>query len=116
MHRPDMFTAWGTLVCRRKWWILIFSGLLLLGALASFLRGGTLTTGSIQGIEADRTQAIVEKALALPGDSSFTLVFSSQDFTVADPRFAAAVKAALAPLAGDPAVAGIANPFELPPL
>jgi uncharacterized membrane protein YdfJ with MMPL/SSD domain len=116
MHRPDMFTTWGTLVCRRKWWILIFSGLLLLGALASFLRGGTLTTGSIQGIEADRTQAIVEKALALPGDSSFTLVFSSQDFTVADPRFAAAVKAALAPLAGDPAVAGIANPFELPPL
>jgi hypothetical protein len=71
----DMFTAWGTLVCRRKWWVLAFSVLLLLGAVASLLRGGTLTTGSIEGIEADRTQALVEKSLALPGDASFTLVF-----------------------------------------
>jgi putative drug exporter of the RND superfamily len=112
----DMFTVWGTFVCRRKWWVLAFSGVLLLGAVASLLRGGTLTTGSIEGIEADRTQALVERALTLPGDASFTLVFWAKDFTVADPRFGAAVKAALAPLASDAAVAGIANPFELPPL
>jgi uncharacterized membrane protein YdfJ with MMPL/SSD domain len=111
-----MFSAWGAFVCRWKWWILASSGILLCGAVASLLHGGTLTTGSIKGIEADRTQALVETALALPGDASFTLVFSSKDLPVSDPRFGAAVKAALAPLAGDPAVAGIANPFELPPL
>jgi uncharacterized membrane protein YdfJ with MMPL/SSD domain len=111
-----MFSAWGTFVCGWKWWILASSGVLLCGAVASLLHGGTLTTGSIQGIEADRTQALVEKALALPGDASFTLVFSSKEFTVSDPRFGAAVKGALAPLAKDPAVAGIANPFELPPV
>ena len=116
MHRADMFTAWGVFVCRWKWWVLALSGVLLLGALASLRRGGTLTTGSIQGIEADRTQALVEQALALPGDASFTFVFFARDFTVADQRFAAAVKAALAPLGGDPAVAGIANPYELPPM
>jgi len=116
MHRPHMFTAWGAFVCRRKWGIIALCGLLLVGALASLLHGGTLTTGSIEGIEADRTQALVEKALSLPGDASLTLVFSSKDFTVSDPRFGAAVKTALAPLASDPAVAGIANPFELPAL
>jgi uncharacterized membrane protein YdfJ with MMPL/SSD domain len=116
MERPDMFSAWGAFVCRRKWWVLALSGVLLLGALASLLHGGALTTGSIEGIESDRTQALVEKALALPGDASFTLIFEAKDFTVSDPRFGAAVKGALAPLARDPAVAGIANPFELPPL
>lgn len=116
MEIPDMFAAWGTFVFRRKWWILALSLLLLCGAIASLLRGGTLTTGSIEGIEADRTQALVEQALSLPGDASFTLVFQAKDFTVSDLRFGAAVKGALAPLASDPAVAGIANPFELPPL
>jgi putative drug exporter of the RND superfamily len=111
-----MFIAWGAFVCRRKGWILTLNGLLLLGAVVSFLRGGTLTTGSIEGIESDRTQALVERALSLPGDTSFTLVFYAKDFTVADPRFGAAVKAALAPLAGDAGVSGIANPFELPPV
>ena len=111
-----MFAAWGAFVCRHRWAVLALSGLLTAGGLASLLRGGTLTTGSIEGIEADRTQALVEKALGLPGDASFTLVFHSADFTVSDPRFAAAVRAALAPLQGDPRVAGIANPFELPPL
>src|SRR5271154_1794534 len=99
-----MFTAWGAFVCRRKWGIIAISGLLLVGALASLLHGGTLTTGSIEGIEADRTQALVERALSLPGDTSFILVFRAEDFTVSDPRFGAAVKAALAPLATDPAV------------
>jgi uncharacterized membrane protein YdfJ with MMPL/SSD domain len=116
MHRRDMFTAWGAFVCRWRWWILALSGVLLLGALASLRRGGTLTTGSIQGIESDRTQALVENALALPGDASFTLVFYAKDFTVADPRFGKAVKAALAPLSNDAAVAGVANPYELPPV
>jgi uncharacterized membrane protein YdfJ with MMPL/SSD domain len=111
-----MFTAWGAFVCRRKWGIIALSGLLLVGALASLLHGGTLTTGSIEGIESDRTQALVEKALSLPGDTSFTLVFWAKDFPVSDPRFGAAVKAALATLASDPAVVGVANPFELPPL
>ncbi len=111
-----MFAAWGAFVCHRKWWVLALSAVLLLGALASLLRGGTLTTGSIEGIEADRAQALVEKALGLPGDASFTLVFHAPAFTVADPRFAADVHAALAPLTADPAVASVANPFELPPL
>jgi uncharacterized membrane protein YdfJ with MMPL/SSD domain len=111
-----MFAAWGAFVGRHPWWMLGFSCVLLLVAVASILHGGTLTTGSIEGIEADRTQAVVEKALALPGDASFTLVFYAPDFTVADPRFRAAVKAALAPLAGDARVASIANPFELPPV
>ena len=111
-----MFSAWGAFVCHRRWWILAFSGLLLLGAVASFIRGGILTTGNIEGIEADRAQALVEKGLAQPGDASFALVFTSPNFTVTDPRFGPAVKAALAPLAGDPAVAGIVNPYQLPPL
>ena len=111
-----MFAAWGGFVCRHRGWVLSLSGLLLLGAAGSLLRGGTLTTGSIEGIEADRAQAMVEKVLALPGDTSLTLVFHAPDFTVADPRFAAAVKSTLAPAAADPVVASVANPFELPPL
>ncbi len=113
---PNMFAAWGAFVCRQKGWVLALSCAVLLGALVSLRHGGALTTGSIEGIEADRTQALVEKTLALPGDASFTLVFSSKDFTVSDPRFGSAMRAALAPLAKDPAVAGVANPFELPPL
>ncbi len=111
-----MFAAWGAFICRRKWWVLALSVLPLVGALASFFRGGPLTTGSIEGIEADRTQALVERTLALPGDTTFTLVFNSPNFTVADPRFAAGMRTALASVAADPDVASVANPFELPPL
>ncbi|MGO8971715.1 MAG: MMPL family transporter [Myxococcaceae bacterium] len=111
-----MFAAWGAFVCHRKWWVLTLSALLLAGAFASLRRGGELTTGSIEGIEADRAQALVERALGLPGDASFTLVFHAPDFAVADRRFAAEVQGALAPLVADPAVASVANPFELPPL
>ncbi|HMK74336.1 MAG TPA: MMPL family transporter, partial [Myxococcaceae bacterium] len=111
-----MFAAWGALVCRHRWGVLAGCLLVLLAAVASLVRGGTLTSGSIEGIEADRAQAMVEKALALPGDASFTLVFQSADLAVSDPRYAAAVKAALAPLRSDPRVAGIVDPFELPPV
>jgi uncharacterized membrane protein YdfJ with MMPL/SSD domain len=111
-----MFAAWGTFVCRHRWVVLAACFLLLLAAVASIVRGGTLTSGSIEGIEADRTQAMVEKALSLPGDASFTLVFHSPNLAVSDPRYAAAVKAALAPLRSDPRVASIVDPFELPPV
>src|SRR5579875_2566256 len=110
-----MFGAWGRRVYRRRWLVLALNGAVVAGAAAALLAGGRLTTGAIRGTEADRAQRLAEDALGFPGASSFTVIFHSATLAAPDPRFAQALRAALAPLAADPRVAAIEAPLDVPP-
>src|SRR5579885_2047359 len=110
-----MFGAWGRRVYRRRWLVLALNGDVVAGAAAALLAGGRLTTGAIRGTEAERAQRLAEDALGFPGASSFTVIFHSATLAAPDPRFAQALRAALAPLAADPRVAAIEAPLDVPP-
>ncbi len=106
-----MFTAWGHFVYRARWGVLLVSVLLLLvsGFIAS--QGGQLESGGfIETAESGRGTKLIDTEL--PGGVNFTVIFTSQSLSSADPRFRAAVDAAIAPLRSDPRVTTIVTPYD----
>jgi RND superfamily putative drug exporter len=111
-----MFAALARLMYRGRWWTLAISGVVLAGAIAALARGGTLTAGVIEGTEADRTQRLVEGVAGLSGDSVVAVTFSSSEWTLSDPRFNQALRAAVQRVKENPDVQSVASPLEGPPL
>jgi putative drug exporter of the RND superfamily len=112
-----MLTAWARLMVRRRGRVLAVAGLFLVLSVAAILRGGILTTGMIDGIEAERGAAWITKGLGVPVGSSAMIVFSApagSALTVDDPAFRQAVEQALAPLRGDAAVLSVETPYDVP--
>ncbi len=92
----------------------MWSGLLLLAAIVALVRGGPLTSGLIDGVESERALGEIERGLGRPAGSTVTVIFTSRDWTWSDPRFGAALKAALAPAAADPRVLSVETPADIP--
>ncbi len=109
-----MLAAWARTVYRHRWGILAASTLFLVGSVVALARGGTLTSGLIEGIEAERGLSLVKEATGRPGSTTFTVIFSSRTVTWSDPRFLEAMRAALAPAAADPAVLAVETPADVP--
>ena len=109
-----MFTALATFIYRRRWWTLAASTIFLVAAIGMVLRGGRLTGGSFGDGEAERTQQLVEQVLGHSTDTAFVVVFHSDTLDPREPPFRAAMKAALAPLAGDADVLSIVTPDDAP--
>lgn len=108
-----MFAAWGRFVHRRRWPVLIVSGLLLALSMVIAAQGGKLEAGGfVETAESGRASRLVEKELPSAGGSTFTLIFSSDRLMATDPEFRAAVEGALAPLRTDPRVATIQTPYD----
>jgi len=105
---------WGRWVFRHRKGILVASGLVLLAAVLVLLRGGTLGTTTIEGIEHSRGLQRIESALGRAGESTFTILFRSTTLEARDPAFMAAVHDALAPLRADPRVQSVRAPDGLP--
>ena len=82
-----MFAALARLMYRRRWWVLAISAVVACGVAAALARGGMLTTGAIEGTEADHTQRLVEGLAGLSGDSVVAVVFSASDWSAGDERF-----------------------------
>src|SRR5260370_38844721 len=82
-----MVVELGRLAFQRRWSILGATLLLLAGAVAALVRGGKLTTGTIEGTEADRAQQLVEKVAGLSGDSVLAVILRSARLGVGDPPF-----------------------------
>ena len=82
-----MFVALARLAFHRCWTILIFSLLVLLGAIAALVHGGNLTTGTIEGTESDHAQRLVEKVAGLAGDSVLAVILRSETAGVGDKVF-----------------------------
>ena len=112
-----MFANWGRIVYRYRWATLGLSILLLAASIGALAAGGTLGAGapSTNPTEAGRGAALIQAELPRATGSSFSLIFGSTRLPAADPRFRAAMLAALAPLHGNRHVQAIRTPFDVPP-
>jgi len=109
------FERLGALIFRRRWLTLGLCCLFLAVALVGLLRGGQLTGGRIEGIEAERTQAVVEKVLGHTMDTTVVVVLRAASMDPRNQDFQDAVKAVLEPLRHDPHVVSIMTSDDAPP-
>jgi RND superfamily putative drug exporter len=107
-----MFEAWGRWVFRHRRATLIVSGIGLVLSALVLLRGGTLTTKAIHGIEADDAVVLMDRELPYSAASAFDVIFQSASLSTSDDAFRQAVLAAILPLRTDPAVASVRTPFD----
>src|SRR5437773_1359762 len=106
--------AWGRVVYRWRWTIVVLSVLPLLPALWLVLRGGDLDTSVVPlTTESGRAAELIVKEL--PRGASFELIFSDPRRPAVDPSFRDAVMRALDPLRRDPRVARIATAYDRSP-
>ncbi len=109
-----MFAAWGRIVYRRRWLVLIASILVLTASIAVLAQGGTLGKANGGTSEADRAARLIDEQVPKNPGFSITLVFGGRSLSATDPRFRDALLNALAPLRNDPRVVGIRTPFDTP--
>jgi RND superfamily putative drug exporter len=108
-----MFDFLGSFIPKRRWLVLILSGVFLAGAIALLVRGGTLTSGSIRGLEADEAAHLAEKVTRRPEETTFVAVFRARE-NKGD--LDEAMNASLLPLRSDPRVANVTAPREAGPI
>ncbi len=109
-----MFTRLAAFIHRRRWWTLAASLLFLAASIAVVFRGGRLTGGSFGDREAEKTQRLVEEVLGHSTDTTFVVVFHGDALDPHEEPFRRAMKAALDPLASDPAVLSIVTAENAP--
>ncbi len=109
-----MFEALGAFVFRFRWAVLAGSATFVCLAMALLIRGGSMTSGVIHGLEAEKAQQIIDAATGHPADTTVVVVFHADGLDARDPAFADAVRTALAPLRGDPHIAQVVWPEVLP--
>lgn len=105
-----MFGALASFIYKHRWGVLIGASLFLLAAVAMVLRGGKLTGGSFGDREAERTQKLVEQVLGFSNDTTFVVVFQSEELDPTQAPFQQAMAAALEPLERDPNVLAVVPP------
>jgi RND superfamily putative drug exporter len=103
-----MFESLGAFIHRRRHLVLVLAGLFLAASAVMLWRGGTLTSGNIRGLEAERAQALVEEVVGHPAETTFVAVVHGDAL---DP---VAVSAAVAPLRADPRVLSVVTPEDAP--
>lgn len=113
-----IFEAWGRLVYRWRWVVLVVSAVLLGLSVFALGRGGALSSGSpsSSSLEAFRAQQLINKELASgqPSGTSFLLIFGSRDLSATDPAFRSAVESALSPIQNDSRVTAVQTPYDAP--
>ncbi len=111
-----MLESFGALIYRRRFRTLALSALVLALAIVSLVRGGPLTGGSIEGLEANRAQELVDRVSGRPADTTFLVVFEARPGEQPDERaFESAVDAALEPVRRDSHTLAVVAPQGSPP-
>ncbi len=109
-----MFVALARLVSRNR--PLVLAGTLGLLALAvvALVRGGTLTSGTIEGTESAEAAALVRGAAGADTDTSVVALFSHPSLPATDPVFQAGLFQLLEKVAGRPEVEGVVSVVTAP--
>ncbi len=110
-----MFYALGAFIYRRRWPTLIAAAIFLALAIASLVRGGTLTGGTIEGLEAARADSLVTSVVGRNPETTLLVLFRSEPLSARSKDFEAAMAAALQPLRSDPHVLLVQSPSEVDP-
>ncbi len=108
-----MFTAWGHVVYRFRWIVLLVSIAMLVASGFIAGQGGKLESGGfIETAESGRASKLIERELPRAGGSTFTLIFTSDTLAATSAEFKAAVEKALAPLRSDSRIDSIVTPYD----
>lgn len=108
------FERLGAFIHARRWPALIASGLLLVLAIVSLVRGGPLTSATIEGLEAGEADRLAASITGMPIATTLIVHFRSADLDPNGKEFQDAMSAALEPLAHDPRVAQVLEPRNAP--
>ena len=108
-----MFAAWGHLVYRFRWAVLILSAALMALSVVVSASGGDLKSGGIiQTSESGRAAKLIQDELPRSNGTSFTVLFGSPSLTATDPAYKAAVSDALAAVRGDQRVQSVITAYD----
>lgn len=107
-----MFALLATFIYKQRWGVLVAASVFLFASIGMVLRGGKLTGGSFGDREAEKTQKLVEKVLGFSNDTTFVIVFQSDQLDPGEAPFREAMTAALQPLTGDPDVLSVVTPED----
>ena len=108
------FERLGAFIHARRWPALIASGVLLVLAIVSLVRGGPLTSATIEGLEAGEADRLAASITGMPIATTLIVHFRSAELDPNGKEFQDAMSAALAPLAHDPRVAQVLEPRNAP--
>lgn len=109
-----MFARLGAFVHDHRHLTLAFAVVYLVLAAALLARGGHLGAARIEGLEAERATQLEDAVTGRREEATFAVVFRSEALSPTDARFRDAMKAALAPLHGDPRVESVTSPDDAP--
>ncbi len=107
-----MFERWGRFVYTWRKVVLAVSSVFLVLSVLVLVRGGTLTHGTIHGIEAERAAALLDRELKPAEVDGFTVIFESDALRTDSESYREAVLAAVEPLRHHPDVRSVRTPFD----
>jgi RND superfamily putative drug exporter len=107
-----MFVALARAVHRRRGAVVAASVAVLALSVAALVRGGRLSSGTIEGTEAARAEALASGASAAAHEFTLAVLFHSDTWTHEAPQFREAVRSALGRAAALPSVASVVQPFD----
>jgi putative drug exporter of the RND superfamily len=107
-----LFARWGHFVFRRRWAVLIASGILCILSVVGLVTGGVLANVLSASAESTLALKLMEQELPTPTGHTFSLIISSKDLKVDDPVFKAAAEKLLNEVEKDKRVAGVRSPYN----
>ncbi|WP_141326282.1 MMPL family transporter [Myxococcus sp. AB025B] len=111
---PSLFARLALGVHRHRRVVLVGAGVFLLVAIGVLSRGGHLTTGTIDGIEAARAEALARPATAGSTDQTLAVIFHHDTWTANEPRFTQAMADVLERVRRLPEVESVVSPVGAP--
>ncbi|WP_426747065.1 MMPL family transporter [Myxococcus faecalis] len=111
---PSLFARLALGVHRHRRAVLVGAVVFLLAAIGVLSRGGHLTTGTIDGIEAARAEALARPATAGSTDQTLAVIFHHDTWTAKQPRFTQAMTDVLERVRRLPEVESVVSPVGAP--
>ncbi|MBO0746221.1 MAG: MMPL family transporter, partial [Candidatus Dormibacteraeota bacterium] len=109
-----MLAAWGRLVHRRRWLVLLLSMGLLALAVAGLVKGSSPSYNPtyVSGTQAAAANTLINQAFPAQNRNTLLLLYSSQTLGARQPAFQSALLASVAPFRADPRVESVATPYD----
>src|SRR6516164_8843436 len=110
-----MFVALAQVVSRHRLAVVAGALAILVLAVLSVVRGGSLTSGTIEGTESARATALARGAAAADTDTSVVALFSHAQLAATDPVFQSVLSLQLEKVSARPEVENVVSVVTAPP-
>ncbi|MFY0575672.1 MMPL family transporter [Cystobacter fuscus] len=111
---PSVFAWLGRAVHRHRGVVFLLTAGVLVLAVFGILRGGQLSTGTIQGTEAAKAAELSRGISAASNDTTLAVIFHSDEWKTDDARFTQALEEVLGPVGKLPEVSAVVSPQGAP--